>query len=275
MKFKSTIIDIPSFAKITQSLSYVAKTALIRFQPDAIVFIIQGSTQVWATIDKETLCSQYVVESIAGNIINVEVNLDHLARLLKSISETGQVLMKLTKRDKFPMLSFNSEFFGKQGGHNSITHDIHIRVLSNEYISAIVEPGIPDPEVVICLPNLHQLSQISNNLRQLSDKITVSANGAGELSIAISTPSVSTTSSFKDLPNPVLENSENGRDKHIWSRLKVDAKEWCNFLRIGSLAKRVIACLCEDHAMVLYVYISAEDDEHSCVMTYYLPTYQE
>ena len=279
MKFKSTIIDIPTLTKIAQSLALLSKQGWIRLTPSSIQFIIQPTgTQVWATIETETMFSQYVIESNAENIINLELNMDSLGRLLKSIQEVGQVVLKLTRRDKFPMLSFSSGYFGKQGGSNTVTHDLHVRVLSSVVLAQITEPVIPEPDVVIMLPSLTHLGQISNSLKALSDKVNLSANMEGEFHIGIATPSVTTETIFKDLQNPVMDTmttEESPRNKSELCRLKVDAKDWCNLLRIGSVAKRVIACFCDNHALVLYVYVTAEADEHSSILTYYIATYQE
>lgn len=219
--------------------------------------------------------TQYIIESAAENIINLELNVDALGKLLKSISSTGQVTMKLSRRDSVPMLSFNSQFFGKSGGTNAITHDLRVRVMSSSFISQITEPAIPDPDVVILLPPLANLQQISNSFRVLSDKFVLTASGQGDFSIAITTPSVKTTTSFRKLINPTLANAETRPDPSTQVSLKIDAKDWCNLLRIGSIAKSVIACFCKDHALVLYVYVSEEGDDHSCVLTYYIATYQD
>ena len=288
MKFKSTIIDIPTFSRISQSLALLSKQGWLRLTPSSVQFIVQppGGTQVWATIENESMFSSFQIESNAGNLINLELNLDSLGRLLRSIVECGQVVMKLTRRDKFPMLSFVTQYFGKQGGSNSITHDLHVRVLSEQAMAQVTEPTIPDPDVVIMVPALSQLSQISTSLKSLSDRVILSANMDGEFKIGITTPAVSTFTAFRDLLNPGLEpidgqDTDNHphptqtRDKTQFCRLKVDAKDWCNLLRIGSIAKRVVACFCEAHALILYVYVTAESDEHNSVLTYYIATYQD
>lgn len=215
MKFKCTIVDIPTLAKLTQSLALLSKQAWIRLTPDSIQFIIQPSgTQVWATIETETLFTHYIIESNASNVINLEVNIESLGRLLRSISDTAQVSMKLTKRDRYPMLSFNTTWFGPGGGQNTITHDLHVRVLSAAFIAQIKEPSIPTPDVVILLPPLTHLAQVANGLRVLSDRLLVSANGNGEFSIGVETPAVCASTAFTHLVNPSLADPapRNGLD---------------------------------------------------------------
>lgn len=305
MKFKSTITDIPTLAKITHSLSLLSKQAWLRLTPDSIQFIVQPSgTQVWATLDASTLFSSYFLESNANNVINLDLNPDLLSKLLRSMAGTrSQVTMKLTKRDRFPMLSFTSQYFGStHGGVNTITHDLHVRVLSAHFMAQLIEPQIPPPDVVIVLPPLSQLGQISSGLKGLSDRLIVAASSAGRFTIGIATPGVTTCTVFKDLANPVLDTGSNdndnddndddndedeneagegqgrGRDKEEYCRMKVDAKDWCNLLKIGAVAKRVVACFCKDHALVLYVYVSEEEEDggaqqQQSILTYYIATF--
>lgn len=292
MKFKSTITDLATFTKITQSLALLSKQAWVRLTPSSVQFIIQPSgTQVWATLENDTMFTSFVIESNADNVINLELNVDSLGRLLRNVGETGTVVMKLTKRDRYPMLSFSTTYFGRLGGSNVVTHDLHVRVLSTAFIAQITEPVIPDPDVVIMVPSMGQLAQISGSLKGLSDKILLGGNMDGKFTIGISTPAVSTETLFKGLINPGMEaggvdeegrpivHPSQARDKSAFCRLKVDAKDWCNLLRIGSIARRVIACFCEGHALVLYVYVSEEDDLRSSgngsVLTYYIATYQD
>lgn len=285
MKFKSTIVDISTLTKISQSLALLSKQAWLRLTPESIQFIVQPSgTQVWATIETETMFTNYVIESNAENVINLELNVDSLGRLLRSVGESAHLSIKLTRRDRYPMLSFTTQYFGKQGGNNTVTHDLHVRVLSSTFIAQIAEPVIPEPDVVILLPPLTHLLQISTSLRSLSDKVLLGANMDGEFTVGIATPAVSTSTLFRNLVNPGLNMADaeqverhptQVREKTAFCRMKVDAKDWCNLLRIGSLAKRVVACFCEGHALVLYVYVSEEEDLHNSVITYYIATYQD
>ncbi|CCG85051.1 protein of unknown function [Taphrina deformans PYCC 5710] len=289
MKFKSTIVDIPTLTKISQSLALLSKQAWIRLTPDRVHFIVQPlRTQVYVEIDKESMFTSYIIESNAENVINLELNVDSLGRLLRNLADTGQVSMKLTKRDRYPMLSFSTQYFGKQGGNNTVTHDLHVRVLSSAFIAQVSEPIMPVPDVIVLLPALAHLSQISAPLRSLSDKLVLRGNMNGEFAIGIRTPAVSTSTLFQNLTNPQLGADEPGqqqdegeaqpaqaRDKMAFCTLKVDAKDWCNLLRIGSVAKRAIACFCEGHALVLYVYLSEDEDAHNSVITYYIATFQE
>lgn len=276
---------MPTLAKLARSLAALSKTAWLRLTPTSLQFIIVPShagTQVWTVLGKETLFSQYVIESNADNVINLELNMETFAGLLRIISTSNEVMMKLTKRDKYPMLSLSTIYYGKQGGNNTVTHDLHVKVLSSQFISQIREPVVPEPDVAIVLPNLTHLLHISTSFRSLSDKIVLRANMAGKFSIGINTPAVSTFTSFSSLMNPALDPAQvedvathptQMRDSEAFVEMKVDAKDWCNLLRIGSIARRVIALFCEGHALILYVYISEEDDEGSAVLTYYISTW--
>ncbi|KAG5439317.1 hypothetical protein PCK2_000853 [Pneumocystis canis] len=70
-------------------------------------------------------------------------------------------------------------------------------------------------------------------------------------------------------PNTVEDISKHPsqiRDRKAFVTMRVDAKDWLNLLQVHIVAKRVIACFCEGHALVLYVYIMDPEEESSAVL---------
>jgi HUS1 checkpoint protein len=293
MKFKSTLVDIPLLARIVQSLAVMNKICWLRLSKTAIQFIVAQqatSTQVWASISTESLFRQYTIESNADNVINLELSVDEFGRLLRNIVSNSEVTVKLTKRSGYPMLSCMSTFYGKQGGANTVTNDLNVRVLSSQFLDELQEPDVGEPDVVIMLPSLIQLAHICTSLKALSDKLILSANMSGKFSVGIDTPAVKTETLFSNLAHPTLNQAAydepiedlpvQKRDKQQFCHLRIDAKDWCNLLKIGPVAKRVVACFCEGQVLVIYVHLSDEetDDEqnpHAAVLTYYIPTFQD
>ncbi|ORY85477.1 checkpoint clamp complex protein Hus1 [Protomyces lactucae-debilis] len=293
MKFKSTLVDIPTLARIAQSLAVMNKVCWLRLSKTTIQFIVRqlsSATQVWASIPAEALFRQYTIESNADNVINLELSVDEFGRLLRNMVSNSEVTVKLTKRSGYPMLSCMSTFYGKHGGANTVTNDLNVRVLPSQSIDEIQEPDVGEPDVVIMLPSLVQLSYISNSLKTLADRLILSANMDGKFSVGIDTPAVKTETMFTNLAHPTFNQAAydgpveelpvQKRDKQQFCHLRIDAKDWCNLLRIGPIAKRVVACFCEDQVLVIYVHLADEDDEaeqnaHAAVLTYYIPTCQE
>ncbi|KAG8531983.1 uncharacterized protein KY384_003619 [Bacidia gigantensis] len=113
-----------------------------------------------------------------------------------------------------------------------------------------------------------------------ASRLTLSANANGEFKIAVETPSLKIESKWQNLTNPELdpaqiEGGEDGvaghastvmkeraaRGEDSWASVRVEGRDWGRVLSIGRMGggSRVVACFCDGHALVLYVYL--EDQE--------------
>ncbi|GAO48664.1 checkpoint clamp complex protein Hus1 [Saitoella complicata NRRL Y-17804] len=289
MRFRTGIRNISTFTKLAHSLERLKRReCILRLTPDAVHFIIvpdTTGTQVWAAIGVETLFDDdYHIQSNANNTINLEFNIENLTRSLRSASSATEVQMRLTKRDKHPMLSFIITLPGHGGGTNVVTQDIHVRVLTLSYVASIREPICPEPDVHIILPPLGVMRQHSERFQRLSDKIILRANMSGSLHLLAHSDSIRIQTAWTNLINPELdpaqvpnpaEHPSQLRPKDKFASVRIDAKEWVSLLRVSVVAKRVIACFCEGHALVLYVYVTEPEEEASAVLTYYIPIHSE
>jgi HUS1 checkpoint protein len=163
-----------------------------------------------------------------------------------------------------------------------ITQDIPVRVLHPETVETIMQPKVREPDVHIQLPPLLQLKAISDRFTKLAltganpakaPKLELSANMHGSLRLRIATETTDICSVWSDLENPELDPAqlelpveehpstkfrEEGPDR--WATVRVDGKDWSRVLSVGRLEGRVIACFADDHALILYVYVSHYDD---------------
>ncbi|KAG9713045.1 hypothetical protein KCU73_g16648, partial [Aureobasidium melanogenum] len=61
-----------------------------------------------------------------------------------------------------------------------------------------------------------------------------------------------------------------------WAVVRLDGKDWGKVLGIGRVGGRVIACFCNEHALILYVYLPNEEvDVAESVITYYISSYSQ
>lgn len=199
---------------------------------------------------KKTIFDDYRIASAAQDTINLEVNLDHLQRALRSAVNSSDVTMRLTKRDGFPLLTFEIHRYNG----SVITQDLHVRVLSAGFVSTIKEPRCPEPDVHIVLPELNNLRYVTDRFKVLADKLILVANMNGEMTLKAETDAVRVESSWKNLVNPELNAEQlpdeqqpatQLRDKAEFARIKVDSRDWANMLKVYTVAKRAIACLWE------------------------------
>ncbi|KAG5518637.1 hypothetical protein PMAC_002606 [Pneumocystis sp. 'macacae'] len=283
MRFKTTISNISMFMRLVQSLERVGRICWLKLTPETVHFVIvpdHTGTQVWAILEVKSIFEDYLVLSNTNNIINLEVPIDHLHKALRSSVNASEIVLRLTKQDHFPMLSCSISLL--VCGMSSVTHNIHVRVLSP--LMQLFEPVVPEPDCHIILPPLAQLRYISERFRAISNKVTLKANMSGEFQIGVISDSCKIETKFKDLINPELDpcavkdiskHPSQIRDKKAFVTMKVSVKDWLNLLQVHIVAKRVIACFCEGHALVLYVYIMESEEESSAVLVSLLLICQE
>jgi HUS1 checkpoint protein len=187
-------------------------------------------------------------------------------------------------------LSFNeTQGGGARERETVITQDIPVKVLAMEVVERLHQPRTPEPDVNICLPPLAQVKTISERFTRLalattktsssvSPRLELSANMYGSLKISVKTDALNISSRWTGLAHPELDpaffpdmtdhpttkmkelGAPNGENEAGWSRVRIDAKDWSRVLSVGRVCTKVIACFINEGALVLYVYLPA--DEH-------------
>ncbi|PVH79778.1 checkpoint protein hus1-like protein [Cadophora sp. DSE1049] len=181
-----------------------------------------------------------------------------------------------------------------------VTQDIPIRVLTADSVEGIHEPRVRESDAHIILPSLIQLKAISDRFTKLAmattngrssnaaPKLELAANMHGSLKLSIATDALNISSVWTGLNNPELDprQVEDGAhlDEHpsmklkaagpdAWSTVRIDGRDWGKVLSVGRLGGRVIACFSDEHALILYVYLSNYDGADESVLTYYISSF--
>ena len=162
-----------------------------------------------------------------------------------------------------------------------ITHEIPIRVLYPESVETIMQPKTRDPDVNITFPPLLQLKALSDRFTRLTTasssrgapKLELSANMFGSLRLAVQTDGGSVSSEWSGLVTPELnpEQMSVPMEEHPtakfreagpgrWASVRVDGRDLSRVLSVGRLEGRVIGSFIDDHALILYCYISHFDE---------------
>lgn len=207
--------------------------------------------------------------------------------------------------DDTPDMSFNDSEAGGSGQRETIiTQDIPVKVMAMEVVERLHQPRTPEPDVNIYLPPLAQVKTISERFTRLalgtnkaassvSPRLELSANMHGSLKISVVTDALSISSRWTGLSHPDLEpefvpdlenhpttmkkkaGGPNGENEAGWSRVRIDAKDWSRVLSVGRVCTKVIACFIDEHALVLYVYLPADEngDEGDPCLTYYISSF--
>ncbi|KAF1918146.1 cell cycle checkpoint protein [Ampelomyces quisqualis] len=206
---------------------------------------------------------------------------------------------------------FDPSFENELGGNREtiITQEIPVKVLPPDAVANLHEPKTREADVHIILPPLMQLKSISDRFTKIAlgdsksgsawstarTRLELAANMHGCLKMSIKTDAMNISSVWTDLSNPELDPNQveggeygiaghpseamkllgtaDGRSEEGWSKVRIDGRDWGKVMSVGRLGGRVIACFCNDHALILYVYLPNESSENDSVLTYYISSY--
>lgn len=207
---------------------------------------------------------------------------------MKSTQNSIEVLIKLTKKDGWPLLSFNiiqqvRRFLfifdpllscvlilqqSRAERRIQVIQDVPVRVLSPQQQQAFHEPLVPEPQVHIMMPPLGSLKTISDRMKSLSSAVVIEANMAGEFVMKMDTDAVSVETRFEGLINPELDPTQVDlsqqpsmtRDPKAFASVRVDIKDFLKFLATHLVnPSNVVCCIIEGHGLVFYVYVGGAE----------------
>ncbi|RXW16902.1 hypothetical protein EST38_g8956 [Candolleomyces aberdarensis] len=190
--------------------------------------------------------------------------------------ETEEVVMRLTKKNDQAMLTFDISGATRMGRAVHVMHDVRIEVMRPADVARMIEPMCPEPDIHILLPSLQKLRTIVERLRPMSNIMAIRANGNGVLQFGINTDSVKVETEWRECANPKTsedkqeDDPEHERDPDKLFTVIVSIKSFLKFLNSHVVSTTTIACICQHHCLILYVYIG-EVAEAGGVLTFYVP----
>lgn len=107
----------------------------------------RDGVQVWTTLDVTTVFTNYKIESHNNNEITVEVSAESLARVLRSAAGALEVMLRLGKRDREPLLSWSIVMTSQSGTRLDVVQELVVRILRASELALIIEPMCPTPDV--------------------------------------------------------------------------------------------------------------------------------
>ncbi|KAF8553883.1 cell cycle checkpoint [Imleria badia] len=302
MRFRATVENIPIFFRIIQAIEKLQKKCIIKFTEDEMHIVCnddanEGGIQVWSVVKVESLFTDYRIQSNAENKITVSLSTEALLSALRSSSSSAssssiaaailpthdadELVMKLAKKNDQAVLSFEMLGVSRSGRKVRVAHDVRIDVMRPSEVDKLREPLCPEPDVTILFPQLQKMRTIVERLRPLSDILALRANNSGKLQIAISTDTVKLETQWVGCANPSMrqapdenapepEVAENPDPEKLFS-VHVSIRSFIKFLNSHVVSTTAIACICQNHCAILYVYIGDVADAGG-VLTFYIPT---
>ncbi|KZT65911.1 cell cycle checkpoint [Daedalea quercina L-15889] len=294
MRFRANIEHVNTFYKISQAVEKLQKRCIIKFTESEMHIICnndagEGGIQVWSQIKVSSLFTDYRIQSNANNEIFLALSAEAMTAALRSaaapsgqqgaFSADAEVVVRLVKRSDVATLSFEILTTTRMGRGVRIAHDVRIEILKREDVSRLKEPMCPEPEVHILLPPLAKLRTVVERMRPLAaDVIGIRANLSGCLQLCAQTDAARVDVSWNGLSNPTMaqdpstqdpDNSE-ARDPTTLYGVLVSLKSLQKFLNSHVVSTTTIACICQNHCIIMYVYIG-EVAEAGGVLTFYVP----
>ncbi|EIM90672.1 cell cycle checkpoint [Stereum hirsutum FP-91666 SS1] len=303
MRFRASIQNVDTFHRIIQTVEKLQKKCIVKFTESEMHIICntdESGVQVWSQIRVISLFADYRIQSNANNEISLALSTTALSAALRSATSNSssnpsgtsaeEVIMKLAKKRDAAVLSF--EIFGasRMGRRVKVEHDVRIEVLKPAEVARLSEPLCPEPDIHILLPPLLKIRTIVERLRPLADVIAVRANKSGKLQISAATESAKMDVVWEGCANPKMaqpnpsqsqantdpdnEDDEAETDPTKLFGVLVHVRSFLKFLNSHVVSTTTIACICQHHCMILYVYIGEVADAGG-VLTFYIPAVQE
>ncbi|KAJ3832916.1 checkpoint protein Hus1/Mec3 [Lentinula raphanica] len=297
MRFRAGIENVTTLFRIIQSVEKLQKKCIIKFTEDNMHVICnsdanEGGIQVWSQIKIDSIFNSYRIQSNSNNEITVNLSCDALMGALKSAStsagtsnstsgstyETDEVIVKLAKKNDQAVLNFEITGTTRAGRKVKIEHDVKIEVMKPADVAKLNEPMCPEPDIHVLLPSLQKIRTIVERLRSMSDILAVRASHNGCLQLSINTESVKVDTEWKNCTIPQMMREGASQDsadddppdpEHLFSVL-VSVRSFLKFLSSHVVSTTTIACVCQNHCLILYVYIGDVADAGG-VLTFYIP----
>ncbi|KZT06077.1 cell cycle checkpoint [Laetiporus sulphureus 93-53] len=298
MRFRANIENVTTFYRIAQTIERLQKRCIIKFTENEMHIICnsdasEGSIQVWSQIKVPSLFTDYRIQSNANNEISLNLSTEALSSALRSASSPAstsfasdsEVVMKLAKKNDQAVLSFEISGRTRLDKRIRVAHDVRIEVMKPQDTARLKEPMCPEPEVHILLPPLAKLRTVVERMRPLAaDVIAMRASGSGCLQLCAHTDNARVDVSWKNLTNPKMtqdgssqdprssfaDDDAERRDPTRMYGVVVSLKSLSKFLGSHIVSTTTIACICQGHCIILYVYIGEIADAGG-VLTFYIP----
>ncbi|TDL25549.1 cell cycle checkpoint [Rickenella mellea] len=292
MRFRASIVNVLTFSRIMQSIERLQKKCIMRFTEERMDIICNedtdGGIQVWSQVKVDTLFEDYRIQSNANNEISLALAPEALLQALKSAMDASEVVMKLAKKNNHAVLNFSIVGMSHQQKRVLVSHDVRIDVLLPSDVAKLKEPLCPEPDIHIILPPLQKLRTVVDHMRQMSDVMMIEANHLGDLKISVENDDVMVDTKWTKCTIPTMGESihvtfdsltleptqDADREEPEPSRLFyvcLSIRSFIKFLSSHVVSTTTIACICEQHCIILYVYIG-EAGDNGGVLTFYIPT---
>jgi len=151
-----------------------------------------------------------------------------------------------------------------------------IDVLRPADVARVKEPMCPPPDIHILLPPLAKLRTVAEHMRALSEVLALQANHRGDVRLSVSTDHVTVDTQWTkcilpEMTDPSQDDEEREKpDPEQLFGVLLSVRGFLKFLSSHVVSTQTIACICQGHCVILYVYIGDVENAGG-VLTFYIP----
>eukprot|EP01133_Synstelium_polycarpum_P017107 gene17107-20377_t len=219
------------------------------------------SMQVWIEAKTPVFFEDAHISSLNNNEIAMQLHLNHLKQVLVSaVNVNGDTMVRLRKKEgsSLPFLSF---IISQPARSLLLNQEIPVSVLSAQNLMHFNEPNLPEGKVNFFMPNLKNVSNVIDRMRNISDHLTIEANTAGRLTFKVEVPAGTITTHYE-----ITYPQNMAIPDDVIATVKVDIKKFSKSLTCHQVdGNHVVCCMVEGSCLVLHVI------QNDLTLSYYLP----
>ncbi|XP_033340679.1 hus1-like checkpoint clamp component [Megalopta genalis] len=260
MKFRCRMVDaiaMRDFTNIVNVLSRLTKQCILRLTPNELCFSVSDDrvSMVWAELSQDHFFTEYLMNGVTEeqNEIYLEFDATMLARSLSSLRMTAKsVKIKLTNKRQ-PCLSLEIELPSLSIESRQCLHDVPVRVIPRREWQEHQAPNIPEFDISVDMPQLRHVRSIVERMKNMSPRLTISADKSGMFVLKVDTDSATVSTHFQNLQ--VWSCSQKSHDDKISAT--IDVKKFFMFLAWDVVHPDGVKCnILEDRIVNLYLHLS-------------------
>ncbi|XP_031828081.1 hus1-like checkpoint clamp component isoform X2 [Nomia melanderi] len=210
---------------------------------------------VWAELRQDHFFTEYVMSGVTDeqNEIYLELDATMLARSLGSLRMTAKsVKMKLTNKRQ-PCLTLEIELPSLNVESRQCLHDVPVRVIPRREWPEHQAPLIPEFDISLDMPQLKYVRKIVERMKNMSPRLTMSADKSGVFMLKVDTDSATVSTYFQGLQ--VWSCSQQDEQDKISAT--IDVKKFFMFLAWDVVHPDGVKCnILQDKIVNLYLHLS-------------------
>ncbi|XP_053971757.1 checkpoint protein HUS1 isoform X2 [Hylaeus volcanicus] len=237
------VVAMRDFTNIVNIISRLTRQCTLRISPNELCFSVADDrrSMVWAELSQHHFFIEYIMNGVTEeqNEIYLECDAIMLSRSLSSLRMTAKsVKIKLTNKRQ-PCLTLEIELPSLSIESRQCLHDVPVRVIPRREWPEYQAPNIPEFNISVDMPNLKHVRNIVDRMKNMSPRLTITADKSGMFVLEIDTESATVSTHFQDLQVWSCSQKDVDDDKVSAS---IDIKKFYTFLAWDILHPESVKC---------------------------------